>query len=376
MMNIAYLTPVVYPYTKGGVEKRIYEVSNRLADRGHQITIYSREWWENDHLIETPNNIEFIGIGPPRDLYSNGDRRSIKRAISFTLRSSTSLVKDNKDHDVIISPIAPYLHTLPLNVFGMVNDIPIIITWHEVWNDYWYEYMGSIGVTGKTIEQLCALAKHYPVVPSETTAAKLASLMPIDRNIELIPNGIDWEWIQTVPEHREKCDILYVGRLINDKNVDLLIKSMKGLEDNIKLTIIGDGPQKETLVSLASDLEIHKQVDFLGFLEDYEDVIRYMKKSTVFASPSIREGFGITILESMAANCRVVTVSHPNSAASEVVGNAGFVVDPNEDSVREGIKIALGSKPLPRDPVNAAKKYRWSKITSMTERYLKEVCGL
>ncbi len=48
MLKIAIVSDVVYPYSKGGGEKRIYEISKRLAERGHEVTIYCMKWWKGD----------------------------------------------------------------------------------------------------------------------------------------------------------------------------------------------------------------------------------------------------------------------------------------------------------------------------------------
>jgi glycosyltransferase involved in cell wall biosynthesis len=45
-MKIAFVTDVAYPYIKGGAEKRIYELSRRLAASGHDVHVYSIQWWD------------------------------------------------------------------------------------------------------------------------------------------------------------------------------------------------------------------------------------------------------------------------------------------------------------------------------------------
>lgn len=92
-----------------------------------------------------------------------------------------------------------------------------------------------------------------------------------------------------------------------------------------------------------------------------------MKAARVFASPSTREGFGITYLEAMATNCTVIGVEHPESAASEVIGDAGFVVDPTTDALTSALKNALdGSRPS-SDPVTRASHYDWDAVADQAE---------
>ena len=76
-MKIAYVYDAVYPWVKGGAEKRIYELSRRLAKRGHEVHCYGMKWWPGEDEI-LKDNVHLHGICPPMPLYSNG-KRSISR---------------------------------------------------------------------------------------------------------------------------------------------------------------------------------------------------------------------------------------------------------------------------------------------------------
>src|SRR5690242_17399471 len=81
--KIAIVSDAVYPFNKGGKEKRMYDVSTRLAARGHDVTIYCMKWWEGeDEIIR--DGVRLSAISPHYPLYAGG-RRSIKEAIFFSL---------------------------------------------------------------------------------------------------------------------------------------------------------------------------------------------------------------------------------------------------------------------------------------------------
>ena len=83
----------------------------------------------------------------------------------------------------------------------------------------------------------------------------------------------------------------------------------------------------------------------LGFLEEYDDVLAHMHTADVFASPSTREGFGITFAEAMAADCTVIAAEYPKSAASEVIDEA-FLATPTVDDLAAVLERALhGDRP-------------------------------
>lgn len=88
-----------------------------------------------------------------------------------------------------------------------------------------------------------------------------------------------------------------------------------------------------------------------------------MRTATVFASASTREGFGIAALVALAADCTVVVANRPESAATEVVGDAGLAVKPSIDRMERGLhKALLGTPDLP-DPVTRAAEFDREAIT-------------
>jgi len=370
-MDIAYAAPVVYPFVKGGVEKRIHEIGRRLANRGHEITIYSRHWWDGS-ANDTHEGMNLRAVGPASTLYSKGDRRSITSAIGLAARFLKPL--STASHDLVVTPVAPYFPVFTTRLATGLQHTPLVVTWHEVWDEYWYRYMGRSGAIGKTVELATAYLPQHAVAPSQTTARKLQQLTP-GREVKVIPNGIDIEKIESVRPVTDGYNILYVGRLIEDKNVALLIKAFERCDTSARLGIIGEGPQGDSLREKAQQTAVADRIEFLGFLDDYEDVIAQMCAAEIFVSPSIREGFGITLLEAMAADCTVITVNHEHSAGSEIVGDGGFTVEPTIDGVANALNRVLAGERPAIPPTERAADYDWDVITEKTERYYEWIVG-
>src|SRR4030042_2040565 len=80
-MRIAYVYDVIYPYVTGGAQKRTWELGKRLAQRGHEVTIFGMKHWEGEDII-CKEGVRVWGVCPPQELFVNG-RRSIKEAIYF-----------------------------------------------------------------------------------------------------------------------------------------------------------------------------------------------------------------------------------------------------------------------------------------------------
>ena len=90
-----------------------------------------------------------------------------------------------------------------------------------------------------------------------------------------------------------------LGRFVKKKGFDTLLEAFASLrkESNVKLTIGGDGPERNALKQLAMDLDISDKVEFVGWVED---VAEFLSGSDLFVLPSREEPFGIVILEAMA----------------------------------------------------------------------------
>ena len=89
-MKIAYVYDVIYPYVKGGAEKRIWELSKRLARKGHEVHIFGMKFWAGGDVF-TNDGVHLHGICEPKELYVEG-RRSIKEAIYFARKLISPLL--------------------------------------------------------------------------------------------------------------------------------------------------------------------------------------------------------------------------------------------------------------------------------------------
>ncbi|AEC52030.1 LPS biosynthesis rfbu related protein [Pyrococcus sp. NA2] len=365
-MRIVYIYDAVYPFIKGGVERRVYEIGKRLAKK-HDVYWFGLNWGEG-----SPDGIEFYGVGRWKNLYKNG-KRSIGEAIYFALKL---LLKFKGKYDIVDCQQFPYFPCFSAKFHSMIRDIPLVITWHEVWNEYWKEYLGNLAIFGLQVERKMSKITENNISVSRLTQRRLYS---IGVHSEVIPNGIDFKRIQNVSKKDEEYDIIFVGRLIREKNVDLLLKAVRMVREDIpdlKVLIIGEGPEKERLVKLASILDLSDNVKFLGFLKDHDEVISYLKSSKVFVLPSKREGFGIVVLEANASGLPVITLDYPMNASKELIihGYNGFVSSPTPDHLAKYIEISLSNrKKFRRNCTKNARRYDWNIIAKLTEKFYERV---
>ncbi len=353
---------------KGGVEKRIHEVSVRLADRGHEVHVYGMRCWDGPATIER-DGVTLHGVCPGEGLYIDG-RRTVPQALRFGSSVLRPLLASGAD--VIDCQNFPYFSCFSAKAASVLRGAPLVVTWHEVWGDYWYDYLGRRGVFGKAVERLAAGLSDHAVAVSPSTARALAAL-GVPGPVPVVPNGIDLARIAAVPPAAEEWDVIFTGRLIREKNVDLLLRALVGVREEVpdlRALIVGDGPERAALEALARDLGLAGAVRFTGFLPRYDDVIAAMKASRVFVLPSTREGFGIAALEAMACGLPVVTVDHPGNAARDLVvpGVNGYCSGLSAGELGEGILVGLDRAAELRDGcLRTAGGYRWEEIVRRIE---------
>ncbi|MCX9011240.1 MAG: glycosyltransferase family 4 protein [Candidatus Methanoperedens sp.] len=373
-MKIAFVYDAVYPWIKGGAEKRIYELGRRLAERGNEVHVFGVRWWDGAGIIEKDGMV-LHGVCAPMELYVNG-RRSIPEAIVFSIRLIPALLRGK--FDIIDVSAFPYFSCFAAKLASVLKRTPIVITWHEVWGDYWYEYMGWRGFFGKKIEYAVSKLTSNSIAVSALTGNNLRSLGTKSESIRIIPNGIDLRRIENIIPSAIECDVLFAGRLIKEKNIDMLLETVDHLRNTmpgIKCHIIGDGPEKERLTELANKRGLLDNVTFFGFME-YDEMIARIKSSKVLVLPSSREGFGMVVIEAFACKVPVVTIKSRRNAASLLVNEkTGFVVDPDARELGSAIRtIITDGVHLKKTSLYAtAQGYDWDRIVPGLARLYEEL---
>jgi glycosyltransferase involved in cell wall biosynthesis len=375
-MKIAYIYDCIYPYVKGGGEKRYYEIGKKLRDE-HEVHFFGMKFWEGKDII-FKNGIYYHGVSKPKKLYIKSGRRSIVQAIYFGIKLIKPLFKEK--FDLIDCSSFPFFSIFPCYIYSKIKKIPLAVTWHEYWDwKYWLKYLGCLGIFGYLIQKVTLLLSKNIIAVSGFTKNKLIKAGKNSKNIAVIQNGVNLDLINKISRSTEKSDIIFVGRLIKEKNVNLIIKALIKLKNNFKLIIIGEGPEKEKLVDLSKELNLENNIKFIDFQQNIENVYAYLKSSKTFILPSEREGFGMIVLEANACGLPVITINHRDNAAKDLIKDNfnGFVVNLSVKDIYRKVKEILGDKNnLSQISINSKKsviKYDWNKITENIEKYYKNI---
>jgi glycosyltransferase involved in cell wall biosynthesis len=120
------------------------------------------------------------------------------------------------------------------------------------------------------------------------------------RKAEIISGiGIEGELPQSSACAGDVRQLLFVGRLVPFKGVDIALRALADVPDEIHLTVVGDGPEREKLIQLSEELGISGRVTFIGKVAR-TDVWNHYKQAGVFLFPSVKESGGAVVLEAMA----------------------------------------------------------------------------
>ncbi|RLI73957.1 glycosyltransferase family 1 protein [Archaeoglobales archaeon] len=359
-MKIAFIYDAAYPFVKGGAEKRIYEIAKRLAKR-HDVDWITLKWWDEENF--ELDGIRYVGVGEWKKLYTQ-NRRSIKEALYFGGKVLPFLKKQK--YDVVDCTAFPYFSCFSAKFVSLLDRSKLFITWHEVWDNYWYEYLGKAGFFGKFVEKRVARLKAKHIAVSNFTANCLEKL---GVNAVVIPNGVDLELIKSVSPSDDRWDIVFAGRLIKEKGADEIIKivaKLSKLNIEIKALIIGDGPEKIEIKNLAEELDVKDLVHFVEFVTP-EAFYSILKSAKAFVLPSKREGFGIAALEAMACETPVITLKHPMNAVVELVEEIGLGISVERQEMPNAV-LSLLKGELRLNLKKDIDEFSWDNIAKKVEK--------
>jgi len=362
-MRIAFVYDTSYPGTKGGVEKRVWELARRLAGRGHEVHLLVPHAWDGSARIER-EGVVLRGVCRSRPLYASSGRRAVWPALVHALGVLRLLRRER--FDLIDCQIPAHLATLA--AWSVARGRPqakFVITWHEAWDQSWIEEMGLLGHVGRRVEALVARLPGSHTAVSAHTAETLAGL---GRKAEaVIPPGVEPTAVEVSPRGGAYSDILFVGRLVPTKNLGLLIDSVAALVNSglrPKVLVVGDGPYRELWEDQVARQGLAAMIEFAGSLETSDELVGVLRGSRVLALPSVREGYGMIALEAAAHGVPVVTVNHPRNAARHLVqhGVTGLCVPPTTAEFSAALQAVLEDDGL-RDRLGEAARQSAGAVT-------------
>lgn len=334
-MRIGLFTDTYPPYING-VSTSILMLKKALEQKGHQVFVVTvndekmKYKYENDDKI-----IRIPGI--PTGIYD------YRLTGIYPIRVVNKIKKWNLD---VIHSHTEFGIGAFARIIAKQFDIPLVHTYHTMYEDYvHYITKGHFDTASKKIVEyltlfLCDKTITELIVPTKKTYDLFKSKYKVDRDVHIIPTGLDIQTFykenvdqkivqQKKDEYGIKKDdfvVLFVGRLGKEKNIDFLIDCHSDLKikyPNLKLMIVGDGPDREHFEQLVAKNKLEKNVIFCGKVP-LQEVAIYYNMSHVFATASTTETQGLTVIEAMAASNPVLAIEDESFVNTVIDGYNGY----------------------------------------------------
>lgn len=344
---------VISDYT-GGFLKSAMRISKGIDKNSFKIIFLSakQNFSEREEYINGMKVYRFPSLKVPR---TKG-----KGYLAFPSSKEIDRILKKEKVDIVHIQTAFYLSYLAMKIAKKIN-IPIVVTSHTQPENF----LLNIPKLNKKIfvnafyKLLIRMYNKADLVICVSDFGKsLLRKQKIKTKVKVISNGIDLSEFKPRKTHsfdkkfqinHEKYKyILYVGRLMKEKNIEVLIDSMKEVTAKLpdaRLLIGGEGYKANSLKKRVKKLRLNSYVKFLGFLPDKELPLVFAS-CDVFVLPSLIELQGIVLLESMACGKPIIVANSPNSASPYLVRNNGFLFDSHNhhDLANKIIKLLSDDK--------------------------------
>lgn len=358
-MKIIIIIPLFLPKWIGGAELATCNIAKLLVSHGNEVHILTK-FYEDLPLTETKYGV-FIHRIKMRNIKIFGVLAFWINAIKCIRKISPDIVQIQFIDWAIPGYLAKKIWGFPYFVWGRGADVYLP----------WYGKEMISYIVLKNANEVFALTKDMQ--------KGMKILCP--RDIHILTNGIDIREYENIKLYNPKKDInhwqiICVAMLRPLKGIHYLIEAMQYLIRwgyDIKLVIIGDGEERESLEKLVDNLDLKKYIEFKGIIP-HNEVISHLGGSDLFVLPTLQEGFSNVILEGMAAGLPIV--SSNIEAIKEIIkdGENGLLVEPkNPHHLAEKIKQLLDDDDL-RNKIKSNNKktvlnYSWETIVRNLEGY-------
>jgi N-acetylgalactosamine-N,N'-diacetylbacillosaminyl-diphospho-undecaprenol 4-alpha-N-acetylgalactosaminyltransferase len=334
------VTFLINSLSSGGAEKVLSVLANELVKQTFQVEIIfleKNEFYKLDDRVKKTYLSDF-----------NGKESGLKKLLYIPILAwkLKKYIKQN-NINLIQSHIyrANYVNVLA-KIFGTNHKTQIV----NAGRISRYKELGLIGKINLWLIKWLYAKADLIILKSKGMQEDMQNLFKFKNKQIVINNPYDIKKIQKLALEKfddfmfdkSKKYLISVGRLIKLKRNSDLIEILPNLNENIEIIFLGDGEEKENLVSLAKSLKVAKRVHFLGRVKN---PYKYMAKSDIFVSCSESEGFPNVLVEAMICGIPVIS-SDCISGPMEILGDNeyGLLFDVGDkNKLLENIKLLLNN---------------------------------
>ena len=343
-----------YPPLVNGVSTSILMLEHALTKLGHEVFIITVSDNKKDYVLE--NNGHILRL-PSVNLANCYD---YKMTSVYPIKAVNMIKKMNLD---VIHSNVEFTVGIFARVVSEQLSIPLVHTYHTNWEDYTH----YITKNKKILDDICKKLLKYLVVffedktvtelivPSNKIYNLFKDKYKFTKNIHIIQTGIETSKFykenfnqKDINSLKKKLGIkkkdfvvMTVSRLAKEKSVDRIINNHKELVkkySNMKLLIVGDGPDIDKLKDEAKSLGVSDSVIFTGKVP-LNDIPIYYQLGNVFVTASKSETQGLTVVEAISSSLPVVAVKDDSFVNSVIEDFNGFVFTDDEKYINSISKL-------------------------------------
>jgi glycosyltransferase involved in cell wall biosynthesis len=321
-LRILLSSELFFPDVYGGGERFAFEVSRALVEKGNEVhvlaprtsTAYPRR------RLPACEVVEGITVHRLKGKFQYGSALSTVPYLTRLERAARDVIRDEKIEVVNAHAFRP---CLPLFMASQ-RRAPCVATFHDVYSrgsvfgaENWLRIYGLWGVPGWGLEQLILRLPYSRVTTVSMTVRDKLSRFYDSSKIDVVYCGVDLSKFPNRRPEKVQGRILYLGRLIQYKNVWDLIRAVDlvhSQNEQAHLVIAGSGPLSSEIAGLSKR---RSYISYLGRVDENEKV-KLLSEAQVLALPSSDEGLGICLMEANAAFTPYVAYDIP--AVREATG--------------------------------------------------------
>jgi glycosyltransferase involved in cell wall biosynthesis len=343
-VRIVQVLPFFYPHA-GGVESHVRGIVQELARQGHDVTVVTSRF---DRTLPEEESFEGYRILRARTLAVLLDT-PLDTGTGRTLRS----LEADAFHIHFPPPLTAYIATRNLHRIG----VRPVLTYHC---DLYLPGVGGRLLAGiyervfvpTTLDRTARIVVHtrsYGVTSAPLRGREL-TVIPSAVDLERFRPGLDVSKLRSDLHLDGKRILVFTGRLVPHKGVDVILQALALLPKDVALVVIGSGSRLSSLVSLSRRLGVDDRVRFCPAVSD-EDLPRFLALGDVFVFPSQSrlEGFGLVVAEAMAVGLPVVVADMPGVREVIEQGREGLYVEPLiANDLADKVRILLDDPAMAR----------------------------
>ena len=352
----------------GGLETQNKALCEKLAERGHKVTIFSPQK-ELNSVSKSLNGVEYVFVPCKYKMgmiLGFGGRLDKNNWLNKSYEVFQKYHEKDK-YDLVLGQSSAALgiifkkHDLNIRVVSIAHGSIIgeLKTYYkEVYNIS--DYLKTVSNTAFAIKNFFTRQREYVLGSDKIIAVSNAvknslideTFSPVEK-VVVIHNGINPPEVEykNTNNMRESLNLIYVGKMIKSKGVFNMIDIISDQRfANVKLIMVGDGRDFKQLESYSNSKKLTEKIVYYGNIPS-EKVIPLMQRSDIFVMPTLRfEGFPMTLVEAMFAGLPVVANNMGGISDAVVNGETGFLADPaNLNDFKEKLLKLVSNKELVRE---------------------------